>query len=72
MAVLCGCVSPTEELISYLFPFFVGKSGKKKVKQLKDVCHHLLQKTVIMKQRKEIPTNAEICAILVSSFVSSH
>lgn len=69
MAVLCGCISPTEELMSYLFPFFLGKSGKKKVKQLKDVCNHLLQKTVIMKQRKEIPTNCEICAILVLSLL---
>lgn len=72
MAVLCGCISPTEELISYLFPFFIGKSGKKKVKQLKDVCNRLLQKTVIMKQRKEIPTNSEICAILVLSPSSHH
>lgn len=72
MAVLCGCISPTEELISYLFPFFIGKSGKKKVKQLKDVCNHLLQKTVIMKQRKEIPTNSEICAILVPFPLAHH
>ena len=71
MAVLCGCISPTEELMSYLFPFFLGKSGKKKVKQLKDVCNHLLQKTVIMKQRKEIPTNCEICAILVLSLLTT-
>ena len=61
------CVVLYVQRIPYLLSFFSNSRTNKNFKSLPETSERLLRKTVVMQQRKEIPTDTEICAILVYS-----
>ena len=69
MTVLCGTVSPTEELIPYIISWCSSTAGNRSLQTLPVVAATLLKRIAVLRKREELPTNAEISAILVCDSV---
>ena len=69
MAVLAGCIAPTEELLFHIQQICYNSRSNRNYRSLPHTTNELLKKTMVAKRRDAIPTNAEICAILVVPWI---
>ena len=69
MAVLAGCISPTEERLFHIQQVCYNSRSNRNYRSLPLTTNELLKKTMVAKRRDAIPTNAEICAILVPPWI---
>lgn len=68
LGVLCGTIAPTEVLLPYILAE-CHRYGNNSIHSLPLKAENLLKKTMVLKARSVIPTNAEINAILVIRFI---
>lgn len=68
LMVLCATIAPTEVLMPYIIQECHKARNNKIVHTVYLRAEKLLKKTMIMKARSVVPTNAEINSILVFPF----
>ena len=66
LAVACSSIAPIEELYAHIINFCATSYTSDNFDKLPLVSAKLLRNTMILKRRHEVPTNAEISAILVT------
>ena len=66
LAVACSSIAPIEELYAHIINFCAASYTNDNLDKLPVVSAKLLRNTMILKRRHEVPTNAEIAAILVA------
>ena len=70
LAVACSSIAPIEELYAHVINFCAASYTNDYLDKLPVVSAKLLRNTMVLKRRHEVPTNAEIAAILVAKQTS--